>query len=107
MILLTEEIKRLLPPLYANEDRNKADIKVPLKIFDPGGRFTFYATEYDGEDTLFGFCRSPLGEDCDELGYASLVELQSVKNTFGIGMERDINWNPETTLEQVLKGDKR
>jgi len=107
MLLIPEDIKRLIPPLYTNEDLAPESIKVPLKIFDPGGRGTWYITEFDGEDTLFGFCCSPLGSDCDELGYVSLEELQSVKNRFGIGMERDINWNPGTTLKQVIEGEKR
>lgn len=107
MKLITKEIQGLLPALYTNEERDPTEIKVPLKIFDPSGRYTFFVTEFDGEDTLFGYCVSPLGPDCDELGYASLSEIQSVRNRLGIGMERDIHWNPETTLRQVLDGETR
>lgn len=106
MELLTKEIAEKMPKLYANEDKKPEDVKVPLKLFDPCGRYTFYATEFDGEDTLFGYCVSPLGEDCDELGYASLQELRETKNSFGLGIERDKFWKP-TTLAEVMDGSKR
>ena len=80
--------------------------KVPLKIFDPTGRMTFYAVEFDGEDTLFGWMVSPLDADCDEFGYASLSELQGVKGRMGLGMERDLHWNPNTTLDKVVETAK-
>ncbi len=107
MDLITPEIQKLLPPLYANENKVPAEIRVPLKIFDPSGRGTWYVTEFSGEDTMFGYCRSPLGSEFDELGYMSLQELSTVINSYGLHMERDIYWNPETTLADVLEGRKR
>jgi hypothetical protein len=107
MKLLTDKIKRALPAIGATSELDPAEIRVPLKVFDPCGRGTWYITEYDGEDHAFGFCRSPLGEDCDELGFLSLVELQAVRNRFGMGMERDIHWDPTTTLDRVMNGEAR
>jgi len=66
--------------------------KVVVKFFDPAGRYTFYVTEGrpEGKDYLFfGYCISPLGEDCDEWGYTSLKELLSVGIQRGLGIERD------------------
>ena len=37
-----------------------------VKFFAPGSRYTFYVTEFDGEDTLYGWWVSALGADCDE-----------------------------------------
>jgi len=107
MDLIPPEIKTLLPALYTNDGKDPNEVKVPLKIFDPSGRFTYYATEFDGEDTLFGFVCSPLGPDCDELGYMSLNEIQETRGAFGLEMERDIHWDPTTTLHQVLEGSRR
>jgi hypothetical protein len=42
-----------------------------VKFFGPGSRYTFYVTEFEGEDTLYGWWVSGLGADCDEWGYAS------------------------------------
>lgn len=46
-----------------------------VKFFAPGSRYTFYVTEFDGEDTLYDWWVSALGADCDEWGYTSLFEL--------------------------------
>jgi len=102
MKLLTKEILRLLPKLYANEGKPATAVKVPLKLFDPGGRLTLYVTEFDGDDTLFGYMVSPGGPDGDELGYSSLRELSAVKNWLGLGIERDTSWDPNTTLAEAV-----
>jgi hypothetical protein len=107
MDLMPDEIRKLLPVLYSNEEKEPEDVKVPLKLFDPCGRWTFYATEFDGEDALFGWCRSPISPSYDELGYASLKEISETKNSFGMSMERDIFWNPETKLKQIMNGELR
>jgi hypothetical protein len=80
-------------------------VSVPWKLFDPYGRWTLYVTEYDpDEGRLFGFCRSALGPDCDELGYADLNEIMATRNRFGLGMERDKWWNGKATLKDVMEG---
>jgi hypothetical protein len=98
-MLLTKENRRRLPKLYS-QDGAGGEAVAEVKIFDPCGRFTFYATEFDGEDTFFGFTVSPLGADCDELSYASLSEMEKVKGRFGIGLERDRYFTP-TALKDI------
>lgn len=102
MKLITKEILKKLPELYANEDKKPEDIKVPLKLFNPSGVGTWYITEYDPErDLAFGWC--DLG--CPELGYVSIKELRSIKGAFGLGIERDIYWDSNTTLKEVMEGE--
>ena len=101
MMLLTAELKRKLPKLYSQE--NNPDPKVVVKFFDPCGSWTWYATEFDGEDTFFGFVR---GFE-EELGYFSLSELASVKNKLGLGIERDMHWDSDTPLSKVRSGEAR
>lgn len=96
MQLLTEEIKNVLPSLYAQE--NKKDPTVYAKFFDPAGSWTWYVTE--GEETdngdflFFGYV---VGFDA-ELGYFTLSQLISAKrNTEGIQalpIERDLYFTP-------------
>lgn len=100
MKLMTKEVAKLIPALYATEKVPTKEKKVPVKFFDPTGGYTLYVIEYDGEDTLFGYVTG-LGDD--ELGYASLAELQAIRGRFGLGIERDIHWNPETLLGTVMK----
>jgi hypothetical protein len=102
MELVPEEIEAILPPLYSQE--NVADPIAVVKFFDPCGRYTFYVLEArreaGGDFLLFGFCRSPLGPDCDELGYASLRQLESVRGPLGLGIERDLYFN-RTPLSEI------
>lgn len=89
MKLLTKELRKQLPPLYACE--NTEDPTVICKFFDPCGSWTWYAMEFDGEDTFFGYVDGFEGE----LGYFSLSELTSVKGPLGLGIERDLYFSPQ------------
>lgn len=103
MMLLTKENRKALPPLYAQEGKGD-QATAYVKFFHPMSRYTFYVTEFDGYDTLFGYCVSPLGEDCDEYGYASLAELTALRaGPFNLPMERDLHFSP-TTVEACLAG---
>lgn len=89
-----------IPALYANENKKPEDILVPIKLFNPCGQGTWYLTEYDPNEKLaFGLC--DLGEP--ELGYVSIAELEELKLLYGMKIERDIHWNPKTTLKQVME----
>ena len=82
MKLLTDQLVdafRRFP--LRSQDGKGEDALVVSKFFDPAGRYTFFVTEGspvledDGTPVLlddgtpdwefFGFCLSPLGEDCD------------------------------------------
>lgn len=92
----------LLPPLRSTDGK---DPLVLVKLFDPCGRWTLYVTEYDPrERVLFGFCRSPLDPMYDELGYASLDEIERTRNRFNLRMERDLHWTP-CPLSRVRRGE--
>ena len=95
MKLLTQEIRKKLPALYAQEDKGGKAI-VYLKMFTPDSSYTYFATEYDGEDTFFGLVD---GHE-KELGYFSLKELESVRGPLGLPIERDLYWKPKT-LEEI------
>jgi Protein of unknown function (DUF2958) len=88
MTLLTDEIKHQLSPLYSTEQT--PDPIAWVKFFTPDASWTWYATEFDGEDTLFGLVQ---GQD-EEMGYFSLSELQTLQGPFGLRVERDISFKP-------------
>ena len=92
MKLLTKEILKKAKPLHSTDD-GKFPKDVLVKFFLPTGRWTWYATEFDGEDIFFGYVESGLDPSFDEWGYFSLSELSSVKGPFGLGVERDIFFN--------------
>jgi DUF2958 family protein len=95
MELLDGVSRAVLPDLYHNEAKGLEAI-APVKFFTPTSNWTWYATEYDGEDTLFGLVS---GFEA-ELGYFSLTELEGVRGPLGLGIERDLYFTP-TTLRQL------
>jgi hypothetical protein len=89
MHLLTKAIRRRLPPLYANEAKG-LDALVIVKFFTPDSSWTWYASEFDGEDLFFGLT---VGFE-PELGYFRLSELQTVRGQLGLPVERDRFFTP-------------
>jgi len=96
--LLTKEIRAQIPPLYAQESKGMGAVAY-VRFFHPYGSGTWYATEFDGEDTFFGWAEIHPG--CGELGYFSLKELESLEARIngklvpGVqGIERDIHFTP-------------
>lgn len=88
MKLLTQENRKHLPPLHGTE--NESDPIARVKFFTPWSNWTWYATEFDGEDTFFGLVD---GFE-KELGYFSLGELTSVHGPAGLTIERDRHFTP-------------
>lgn len=94
MILLTDELKR---KLRENAQKPDADHAPVVKFFDPSGAGTWLFTALDEDgDTLFGLC--DLGYRCPELGCASLSELEGAKGLLGLGIERDLYFEPRAPL---------
>ena len=91
MKLLTQIIRKQLPPLYSQEDKAGEAVAV-VKFFTPDSSWTWYATEFDGDDMFFG-----LVDGLEkELGYFSLSELQNTHGPMGLSIERDRWWEPKT-----------
>jgi hypothetical protein len=95
MKLLTQEIRKKLPPLYSQEGKGGKAVVV-VKYFTPSSSWTWYATEFDGEDTFFGLVDGQF----KELGYFSLRELEEVRGPMGLPIERDLYWQPKM-LEEI------
>ena len=93
MTLLTAEIRRQLPPLYATEAVPLAAKQIVCKFFDPASAWTWYVVEGQEEEGDFLFWGLVQG-DCDEWGYFSLAELQATRNRLGLPIERDCHFEP-------------
>ena len=92
--LLPDDIKAQLPGLYENEDLGLAAL-AKVKYFTPDSNWTWYASEYDGEDIFFGLVIGHVAE----LGYFSLTELETIRGPFGLPIERDLHFNPKPLQE--------
>ena len=93
MMLLTKKNRDDLPALYSQEKLG-GDAVAFVKFFTPDSNWTWFASEFDGEDLFFG-----LVEGFEkELGYFSLSELEGVR-VHGLGIERDRWWGVKTLGE--------
>lgn len=103
MKLMTKEIEKKLKPLMHYDKTEPKDIPVPLKIFNPYGGGTWFIYEYDPvEKRAFGFVNL-IGDDCAELGYISLQELEDFSLAKGtLKLERDKLWDNETKLNDIM-----
>ena len=97
-LLLTQEIRDTLPPLYNSEqlyDVSKEAVAV-VKFFSPYSQWTWYAIEFDGVDTFWGLVD---GFEM-EYGYFSYSELEAVSVFGGVpAVERDCHWSPRPVKE--------
>ncbi|MBK9123534.1 MAG: DUF2958 domain-containing protein [Chloroflexi bacterium] len=89
MELLPGELRAILPPLRSTDGKGWEAV-APVKFFTPGSNWTWYPTEYDGEDMFFGLV---VGFEA-ELGYFSLRELEGARGPFGLPLERDLYFDP-------------
>lgn len=99
--LLPQEIKDKLPKLYENEELG-LDALTQVKFFTPTSNWTWYGSEYDGVDLMFGLV---IGHEI-ELGYWSMRELEEVRGPYGLPIERDLYFAP-LSLRELMEKHKR
>jgi hypothetical protein len=97
MEILDGVSRAALPPLYSMEKQGLNAV-APIKFFTPDSGWTWYPTEFDGEDLFFGLVA---GLEV-ELGYFSWAELEAVRGPLGQPIERDLYFKPTPlkTLKQ-------
>ncbi|PNV82244.1 MAG: hypothetical protein C0627_11040 [Sulfurimonas sp.] len=97
--LIPQTLLSDIPDLYETE--NTLDPICHVKLFTPDSNFTWYIIEFSKADvsTCFGFVQ---GLD-SELGYFTLVELESVHGSLGLSVERDLSFTP--TPFSKIKGE--
>jgi hypothetical protein len=106
--LLDAESRARLPELYSGEEKG-LDALAQVKFFTPDSNWYWYASEgspvdEDGmmdtnkEKVDFIFFGLVSGHEL-ELGYFSLSELESVRGSLGLPIERDLYFQPKTLKE--------
>jgi hypothetical protein len=99
--LLDEESRSKLPELYSGEELG-LDAKAQVKFFTPDSNWSWFASEFDGDDIFYGLV---IGHEI-ELGYWSLRELQEVRGPWGLPIERDLHFEPRTLQELIERYKK-
>ena len=94
MKLMTKAILKSLPAIGATD--GEKDPIVRVKYFCPWNHWSWYGIEFDPEKNLFfGF----VAGDFPELGYFSLTELEEIRGFLGLGIERDLYFEPAPLSE--------
>ena len=94
--LLTTKLVNDLPPLYNSEENPEKEAIAVVKFFSPYSQWTWYAVEFDGDDTFWGLVD---GFEM-EYGYFSYRELEAVTVFGGVpAVERDCGWSPRPVKE--------
>lgn len=98
-MLLTKELLRMFAQVGSQE--RVPDPIIIAKFFTPWTSFTWYATEFSPRNggTFFGYVTSGYAW---ELGYFSLIELQTTRWPHWLMIERDIFFAP-TRLSNIRR----
>lgn len=83
-----EKIRLKILRLYATD--NEEDPMVWVKFFTPDSSWTWYVTEFDGDDTFFGL----VDGQAKELGYFLFSELKAARGPRGLPIEIDLYFKP-------------
>ena len=100
MKLMTKEISKKAQAAFQTYSTTEfAEQEVIAKFFDPAGSWTWYLLNQDPQDTdfLWGIVD---GFEV-EIGSFYLSELETTRNAFGLGIERDLYFKP-TNAKQLL-----
>lgn len=93
MKLLTETLKKQIPPLYSNEGVENPTIIA--HFFNPMGIGDWYVLEGEEQEEGNWFFYGLVDLQMREYGYFSLKELENIKLPFGMTIERDVYWTPK------------
>ncbi len=94
-------------PLYSQDGKGD-DAVVSAKIFNPYGGHKIFITEYDGDDTMYGFASMSgrYDDPNNEYGYFSKKELENTRVRVGgvsLPLERDISYRKPKTMGEVME----
>ena len=84
-------------------DPDNFDPKPVIKLFNPVGAGTWLLASVDPQypDIAYGLC--DLGMQSPELGTVSIEELTHFKGVLQLGIERDIHWLADKTLNEYAE----
>lgn len=103
MKLITSQILNKIKKTPLSSTDGKPNAKCIVKFFNPCGRGTWYAFEGEvqenGDILFFGI----VDLFDKEYGYFTLSELQSIQLPFGLKIERDMYYTPQTKEEIMSK----
>jgi hypothetical protein len=104
MQLITEEQRVALLRNGAESLRAEGFDPMPVvKLFTPDAGATWLLTELDPQDEDLGFGLCDLGLGCPELGYVRLSEIEGVRGSLGLPVERDLHFTARDRLSEYAR----
>ena len=103
MKIITKAIEQAFAKQGKTGHLSMSEIKIVMKLFNPQGAGTWYIYEKLDEDIYMAFVN--LGDPiCAECGTVSMSELLSFRGWLGLGLERDMHFDPlSITLKSVVE----
>ena len=103
MKIITKEIEKAFQKQGDTSQKSMEEIKIVMKLFNPQGAGTWYLYEKLDEDVYM--CFANLGDpEMAEIGTVSMQELMEFRGWLGLGIERDMQFNPlSITLKTVYE----
>ena len=78
-------------------------VKVRIKLFDLGSGWIWYvAAGSQKTGTCFGFVHRG-GDAGDAIAYFQLRDLNEMQGLANVNIQRSIEWNPQTSLGEVIE----
>jgi Protein of unknown function (DUF2958) len=87
---------------------DELDFEPVVKLFNPCGAATWLLTEIEpetGGDVAWGLC--DLGMGFPEFGTVSLTELSEYRGRFGLGIERDLHFEPKGPISAYIEAARK
>ena len=101
-----KKISKLLDKVpKIGETAEESNPTAHIHFFNILGRGDWYVTEMkeEGNDFLmFGYVKSPLGEDCDEFGYFTLNQLIDTNKSLGFDAIELDRWFEPCKIKELL-----
>ena len=108
MILITQEQRALLLANGAEMERDEDFDPLPVvKLFMPDGAATWLLASLDPECPAIGFALCDLGVGCPEMGSVYVSELEDVRGSLGLKVERDLHFVGKKPLSEYARDARR
>lgn len=86
---------------------DESELMPVVKLFTPDAQCTWLLTELDPEDCDIASGLCDLGMGSPELGSVRISELEPVRGTLGLSIERDLHFSPKRTLSAYADAARR
>lgn len=97
-LITAEQRERMLANGRESAERSDTDHRPVIKLFTSDAQCTWLLSELDPEDPDIAFGLCDLGMGHPELGSVRISEIESVRGTLGLKVERDRHFEADQPI---------